>query len=91
MAMYSAALVPHIGSVLLRTRALAAYFLVDQVFAVASQRFELEPQYSVSQKVAFIFGAAASVFPFWVGFSLLGALVGKTIPAEYSLDFAIPI
>jgi predicted branched-subunit amino acid permease len=29
--------------------------------------------------------------PFWYGFSLLGALVGKAIPDEYSLDFAIPI
>ena len=35
MAMYSDALVPHIGSAPLRSRALAAYFLVDQLFAVA--------------------------------------------------------
>jgi predicted branched-subunit amino acid permease len=91
MAMYSAALVPHIGGAPLRMRALAAYFLVDQVFAVASRRFELEADYSVAQKLAFIFGAASSVCPFWIGFSLLGALVGKSIPPEYSLDFAIPI
>jgi predicted branched-subunit amino acid permease len=91
MAMYSAALVPHIGSASLRTRALAAYFLVDQVFAVAVRRFELETDYSVLQKCAFIFGAAAAVVPFWVGFSLLGALVGEAIPPAYSLDFAIPI
>jgi len=91
MAMYSAALVPHIGSAPLRIRALAAYFIVDQVFAVASRRFELEPDYSVTQKLAFIFGAASSVCPFWIGFSLLGALIGKSIPPGYSLDFAIPI
>ena len=91
MAMYSAALVPHIGSAPLRTRAFAAYFLVDQVFAVAAKEFEFNDEFNVSQKAAFIIGAASSIFPFWISFSLIGALVGNSIPPEYSLDFAIPI
>lgn len=35
MAMYSAALVPYVGHARLRTRALMAYLMVDQAFAVA--------------------------------------------------------
>ena len=91
MAMYSAALVPHIGGASLRTRALVSYFLVDQVFAVSSKQFEFGGEFTLPQKIAFMFGAGASIFPFWIACSLIGALVGNSIPAEFSLDFAIPI
>ena len=91
MAMYSAALVPHLGKASLRTRVLASYFMVDQTFAVSIKKFETEPGWSLSQKLAYYFGGATSLCPFWYGFSLLGALVGQSIPKEYSLDFAIPI
>lgn len=91
MAMYSAALVPHLGQASLGTRVLASYFMVDQTFAVSIKKFETEPAWTLSQKVAYYFGCASSICPFWYGFSLLGALVGQSIPKEYSLDFAIPI
>jgi len=91
MAMYSAALVPHLGKASLKTRMLAAYCMVDQTFAVAIKQYEHAPQWPLQQKVAFYFGAAVSIIPFWYGFSLLGALVGQAIPDTYALDFAIPI
>ena len=43
MAMYSAALAPHLGKAPLGMRALMAYFMVDQTFAVAVKR-NGEPQ-----------------------------------------------
>lgn len=91
MAMYSAALVPHLGKTTLRTRAFASYFMIDQTFAVAIKKYERNPHWESSQKVAYYFGCTAALCPFWYGFSLLGALVGQSIPKEYSLDFAIPI
>jgi len=91
MAMYSAAMVPHLGKSSLRTRVLASYFMVDQTFAVSIKKFENEPEWSLSQKVAYYFGCASSICPFWYGLTLVGALVGQSIPKEYSLDFAIPI
>ncbi len=91
MAMYSAALVPHIGGAPLLKRAFAAYFIVDQSFAVAVKTFEFDGGYTVAQKVAFIIGAASAIFPFWIGGTLIGALTGNAIPPEFSLDFAIPI
>lgn len=91
MAMYSAALVPHIGEAPLPRRAFAAYFVVDQSFAVAVKAFEFDDDYSVAQKIAFIVGAASSIFPFWIAGTLAGALTGNAIPPEFSLDFAIPI
>lgn len=91
MAMYSAALVPHIGSASLPARAFAAYFVVDQSFAVAVRAFDFDGGYTVAQKVAFIIGAASAIFPFWILGTLVGALTGNAIPPEFSLDFAIPI
>lgn len=91
MAMYSAALVPHLGKTSLGTRILASYFMIDQTFAVSIKKFENEPEWTVSQKVAYYFGCASSICPFWYIFCLVGAIAGQAIPAEYSLDFAIPI
>ena len=91
MAMYSAALVPHIGSASLVKRALASYFVVDQVFAVSVRAFDFDDGLDTGQKIAFIFGAGSAIFPFWIGGTLVGAFVGDTIPPEFSLDFAIPI
>jgi predicted branched-subunit amino acid permease len=91
MAMYSAALVPHLGKSTLGTRAIASYFVVDQTFAVSIKKFEEQRSWTLSQKLAYFFGCATSIIPFWYSFTLIGALVGQSIPKEYSLDFAIPI
>ncbi len=91
MAMYSAAMVPHLGKLAPGTRAIASYFMVDQTFAVSIKKFEQHPTWPLSKKVAYFFGSATSIIPFWYSFTLIGALVGQSIPKEYSLDFAIPI
>lgn len=91
MAMYSAALVPHIGHARLSTRALMAYLMVDQAFAVAVRTYEDQPQMPPPARVAYYFGCMMLICPFWYGCTLLGALVGQAIPAAFSLDFAVPI
>jgi predicted branched-subunit amino acid permease len=91
MAMYSAALVPHLGAAPLGARALAAYLMVDQSFAVAVRRYEDSPEMSVSEKTRYYFGCMAVVCPIWYGCTLAGALMGRAIPAELSLDFAVPV
>lgn len=91
MAMYSAALVPHLGHVRLRLRALIAYLMVDQAFAVAVRTYENNPSMSSAAKIAYYFGCMALICPFWYIFCLVGALVGQAIPASFSLDFAVPV
>ena len=91
MAMYSLALVPHIGQASRGTRMLAAYFLVDQVYAVSANRFDHGQPMTVIEKTSYLFGTAAAVAPFWYGFTLVGALIGESIPAHYSVDFALPV
>ncbi|MFQ5438946.1 MAG: AzlC family ABC transporter permease [Paracoccaceae bacterium] len=91
MAMYSAALVPHLGRERLGIRALMAYFMVDQAFAVAYKKYEETPEMSLAEKSAYYFGCLSPIVPLWYAFSYVGAVMGKAIPPEYSLDFAIPI
>lgn len=91
MAMYSAALVPHVGHARLGTRALMAYLMVDQAFAVAVRTYEDHPDMPQSTKVAYYFGCMMLICPVWYGFTLVGALVGQAIPTSLSLDFAVPV
>lgn len=91
MAMYSAALTPHLGRARLPMRLLAAYFLVDQSYGCSVVAYERNPHWSMSQRLAYFFGVATVITPNWMIFTLVGALVGSSIPDWLALDFAIPI
>lgn len=91
MAMYSAAMVAHIGDAPLWQRAVAAYFLTDQTYGASENRFALQPRMSGRQKMAYFFGAAAPVCGPWYGATWAGAVAGQTIPAGMAMDFAVPI
>lgn len=91
MAIYSAALVPHLGHARLGVRALVAYFMVDQAFAVAVKRYEQPPPLSPAEKVGYYFGAMLLICPIWYAGTLLGAVIGQQIPPYLSMDFAVPV
>lgn len=91
MAMYSAALVPHVGHARLGVRAIMAYLMVDQAFAVAVRTYESRPTMTPAAKVAYYFGCMMLICPFWYACTLLGAVLGQAIPASLSLDFAVPV
>ena len=91
MAMYSAALVPHLGSAPLWRRAVASYFLVDQSYAASVVEYERNPSMTVTDKLAYFFGVITPVCPLWYVFTLVGALAGEAIPEAFALDFAVPI
>lgn len=91
MLMYSVALAPHFGAAPVGIRAAIAYFLVDQSFALAVAEFDRRPGQSLSRKVAYFFGAVTPVAPLWMISATAGAVMGRAIPPEYALDFAVPI
>lgn len=91
MAMYSAALTPYLGAAPLWQRAIAAYFIVDQTYACSVVKYEDHPEWDMPRKLAYFFGVAAPVVPFWYGCTVIGAWAGKAIPDSLALDFAIPI
>jgi 4-azaleucine resistance transporter AzlC len=91
MAMYSAALQPHVGKASLTERMIMAYMMVDQSFAVSVKTYEARPEMMLREKVGYYFGCIACVGPFWYAGCLAGALIGKAMPPELNLDFAVPI
>ena len=91
MAMYSASLTPWIGSAPLWQRAFAAYLTVDQTYLVAVAEFERVPEMTVPQRMGYFFGTVAVVAPLWYGFTLVGALLGTSVPDSWALDFALPL
>ncbi|MEI4473113.1 AzlC family ABC transporter permease [Frigidibacter sp. MR17.24] len=91
MAMYSAALTPHLGRATLGQRALISYLMVDQCYALAAQEYDRRPDRPVPQKVGYILGSALAVCPAWVAMTLVGAVFGGAIPPAFALDFAVPV
>ncbi len=91
MAMYSASLAPHLGAAPFWQRAIAAYILVDNAYAVSAAEYEKRPDQPVDEKMSFYIGCAIPVWVFWYFSTLAGALLGQTVPPEFALDFAVPI
>lgn len=91
MAMYSASLQPHLGTLPFWKRAVVAYCNIDQSFAVGSAKFEAEPAMSLSEKFGFFMGSITPVMPLWVLCTWVGAVAGSAIPEWMALDFAMPI
>ncbi len=91
MAMYSAALQPHLGAAPLKTRLLIAYCNVDQTFAIAATTFEDGTERSVGWKATFFLFSALPLVPTWIAATWLGAVLGASIPEAVALDFALPI
>jgi predicted branched-subunit amino acid permease len=91
MAMYSASITPYLGAVPFWRRALAAYFLVDQTYALALAKYESEPQMPLKHRLAYFFGAVIPVCPTWYAFTVVGALAGRQIPDSWALDFVLPL
>lgn len=91
MAMYSASLTPYLGQAPFWHRAILAYFIVDQSYGLSSLRFEENKDWPLKHRLAYFWGTVAPICPFWYVFTLLGALIGETIPDWLALDFALPI
>ncbi|MBF9030751.1 branched-chain amino acid ABC transporter permease [Rhodobacterales bacterium HKCCE3408] len=91
MAMYSAALQPHIGAAPLWQRALIAYSNTDQSFAVSLSEYEEHPERSAKEKATFFLGTAIPVMSTWVVATWVGVVLGAAIPPELALDFALPV
>lgn len=87
--MYSASMRPHFGQLPRRAKALAAYLLADNAYALCIARFTEHPQ--LRGKLGFYLGAA---LPVWVTWQLalgIGVLLGARLPGEWKLEFAAPL
>ena len=91
MAMYSAALAPHLGTLPWPRRGLVAYFLVDQTFAASALEYERSPDMRLQDKAAYFFGVVTPTCLPWYVTTYAGTFLGSGLPPGWGLDFAVPI
>lgn len=91
MAMYSAALAPHLGPISWWKRGVVSYFMVDQAFAASILKYETVPNLTHAQKFAYYMGVIVPVCPLWYVSTWGGAVLGQAVPAGLPIDFAVPI
>ena len=91
MAMYAASLAPHLGPAPGWQRILIAYFNVDGTYALSHMEYEAKPAMTLSEKVGFYMGTASVICLPWYVATWVGAVLGASIPAGLSIDFAVPV
>ncbi|MGJ8622010.1 MAG: AzlC family ABC transporter permease [Yoonia sp.] len=91
MAMYSAALVPHLGAAPLWQRACVAYLIFDQTYVTAVAKYETQAPMTTADRVKYFMGVASTITPFWIAMTFVGIVAGQAIPETWALDFIMPI
>lgn len=91
MAMYSAALAPHLGAAPFWQRALVGYLNFDQSYMASIAKFEDNPQMKLPAKVEYFLGVALVISPLWCVFTYVGARLGTVVPADIEVAFILPI
>lgn len=88
MLMYSASIAPYFQPFSTRLRALLAYVLTDQAYAMSIAEYERTDERS---RLWYYVGIAATLWVVWQVGTLVGAVVGRGIPASLGLEFALPL
>ena len=89
LVMYSAALAPHLAHLDRRWRALIAFLLTDQGFALAVARFAAPGDRAARHW--YYLGTGAVLYSAWQLAVLAGIAAGARVPAAWSLDFAVTL
>lgn len=92
--LYSASLAPYLQHLGLGWKALLAYLLTDEAYAVVITRYVGDNPHS-TQKVTnhhwYFLGAGLGLWITWQISTAVGIFLGAQIPASWSLDFAMPL
>lgn len=91
LVLYSASLAPYMPGVRTGKRLLAAYFLVDQNYAAAISRWAEKDEDEGGRRLAFLLGGGILLWSSWQLSTIAGVLLGRTLPADTPLDFAVPL
>lgn len=89
LAMYSAALAPHLATAPPRWRHALAFLLTDQAFAMAIGHFRRhgDPRRGAS----YFLGTGLLLWGTWQLSNMAGYLVGNVLPASWQLEFIVPL
>lgn len=90
-AMYGASLGPHFGSLSTGKRALIAYLMTDQAYALSITRYLSNAEMTPMAKFRYYMGGAAAMWFVWTAATAAGYFLGNKVPASWSLDFFVPL
>ena len=87
--LYSAAISRYLAGLPVKWKIPLSYLLTDQAFAVTIKHMENEGESEFSHY--YLLGSGITLWLAWQASTLIGILLGKTIPEELNLGFAIPL
>ena len=85
--MYSAAIAPHLAHLPKRWRALLAFLMTDQSFAMTVERYTAPGD--VRHRHWYFLGTALTLYVVWQASVIVGVVAGAQVPANWSLDFVV--
>ncbi|WP_244605528.1 AzlC family ABC transporter permease [Halorussus marinus] len=88
MVMYSASIAPYFRDQPGRWKALVAYLLTDQAYAVSLLEFESDGE---TARRWYYLGVAASLWVTWQVATVAGIALGASVPDGWRLEFAVPL
>ncbi|MDS4021436.1 MAG: AzlC family ABC transporter permease [Candidatus Competibacter sp.] len=89
-ALYSAALAPRIAHLSRRWKLTLAYLLTDEAYAAIARR-EASGETTGPNRHWFYLGAGLALWGGWQLSTAAGVLLGARLPADWPLDFALPL
>ena len=87
--LYSASVASYLQHLSLGWRLLLGYLLTDEAYAVSIRRFT--NGYSGKFQHFHLLGSGSLLWASWQTSTIVGVVVGETIPEAWSLSFAIPL
>jgi 4-azaleucine resistance transporter AzlC len=85
--MYSAAIAPHLAHLSPRWKALLAFLMTDQSFAMTVTRFSVPGD--VRHRHWYFLGTALTLYLTWQAAVIAGVVAGAQVPSDWSLDFVV--
>ncbi len=92
-ALYSASVAPYLKDLGGGWKALLAYLLTDEAYAVAISRYQRDASLGRASPHGhwYFLGAGLALWATWQWSTALGVFFGANVPRGWSLDFALPL
>ncbi len=88
-ALYSASMAPYMGHLRAPWKALLAYLLTDEAYAVTITHYNKGGEYKI--KHWYFLGAGLALWTSWQISSAVGIFLGTRVPPQWSLDFTLAL
>jgi 4-azaleucine resistance transporter AzlC len=86
--MYSASIAQYFREFEAKWKALLAYVLTDQAYALSIARFRSDRSFDAK---AYYLGAAVTIWAVWQVTTVAGVLLGAGVPDSWGLEFTVPL